>query len=49
MDWVAVGLKEDVPPGMVIPSRIADAELALWCTPSGRYHAWSDQDRKSVV
>ena len=43
MDWVAVGLKEDVPPGMVIPSRIADTELALWCTPSGRYHAWSDR------
>ena len=43
MDWVAVALKKDVPPGVVIPSRISDSELAIWCTPSGRYHAWSDR------
>lgn len=43
MDWIAVGLKEDVPPGVVIPSRIADTELAVWCSPSGNYHAWSDR------
>ncbi len=43
MDWVAVALKDDVPPGVVIPSRIEDMDLAIWCTPSGRYHAWSDR------
>ena len=43
MDWVAVALKQDVPPGVVIPSRIEDTDLAIWCTPSGRYHAWSDR------
>ncbi|WP_439521161.1 Rieske 2Fe-2S domain-containing protein [Marivita sp.] len=43
MDWIAVGLKQDVPPGVVIPSRIDDTELALWCSPSGIYHAWSDR------
>jgi len=43
MDWIAVALKEDVPPGIVIPSRIDDTELAIWCTPSGVYHAWSDR------
>lgn len=43
MDWVAVALTEDVPPGVVIPSRIEDTDLAIWCTPSGRYHAWSDR------
>lgn len=43
MDWVAVALKKDVPPGVVIPSRISDSELAIWCTPTGRYHAWSDR------
>lgn len=43
MSWIAVGLKKDVPPGIVIPSRIADTELAVWCAPSGSYHAWSDR------
>lgn len=43
MDWIAVGLAQDVPPGVVIPSRIEDTEMAIWCTPSGRYHAWSDR------
>jgi phenylpropionate dioxygenase-like ring-hydroxylating dioxygenase large terminal subunit len=43
MDWIAVGLKEDVPPGAVIPSRILDTELAIWCTLAGAYHAWSDR------
>jgi phenylpropionate dioxygenase-like ring-hydroxylating dioxygenase large terminal subunit len=43
MDWIAVALKEDVPPGIVIPSHINDTDLAIWCTPSGAYHAWSDR------
>lgn len=43
MDWIAVGLKEDVPPGIVIPARIDATELAVWCSPSGVYHAWSDR------
>ena len=43
MDWIAVGLKEDVPPGTVIPSRIDDTDLAVWCSPSGKFHAWSDR------
>lgn len=43
MDWIAVGLKEDVPPGVAIPSRIDATELVIWCTTSGVHHAWSDR------
>lgn len=43
MDWIAVALKKDVPSGIVIPSRINNIELAIWCAPSGTYHAWSDR------
>lgn len=43
MDWIAVGLKKDVPPGVVVPSCIGDVDLAIWCTHGGAYHAWSDR------
>lgn len=43
MDWTAVGLKDDVPPGVAVPSRIDDTDLAIWCTSTGTYHAWSDR------
>ncbi len=43
MEWIAVGLKEDIPPGVVVPSRVGATELAIWCTTSGAYHAWSDR------
>ena len=43
MDWIAVSLKNDVPPGVVVPSRIDNTDLAIWCTDSGTYHAWSDR------
>lgn len=43
MNWIAVALTHDVPPGVVIPSRIEDTDLAIWCTSQGRYHAWSDR------
>jgi len=43
MAWIAVGLKDDVPPGVVIPGRIENTELAIWCSVSGDYHAWSDR------
>lgn len=43
MDWVAVGLSVDVPPGVVIPGRVDGTDLAIWCTTSGIYHAWTDR------
>ncbi|MEM7519528.1 MAG: Rieske (2Fe-2S) protein [Pseudomonadota bacterium] len=43
MNWTPVILQEDVPPGVVVPSRIDETELAVWCSPSGQYHAWSDR------
>lgn len=43
MDWVAVGLCADIPAGTVVPRRVADTDLAVWCSASGRYHAWGDR------
>ncbi len=43
MNWIAVGLKQDLPLGVVIPSRIEDTELAIWRSASGEVRAWSDR------
>ncbi|MFK7882245.1 Rieske 2Fe-2S domain-containing protein [Roseobacter sp.] len=43
MDWVAVGLRTDIPAGTVAPRRVGDVDLAVWCSASGVFHAWGDR------
>ena len=43
MNWVAVGLCADVPPGTVVPARVSHTDLAVWCSAEGKYHAWGDR------
>lgn len=43
MDWIAIGLCADVPKGTVVPRRVKDIDLALWCGGDGTYHAWADR------
>ncbi|WP_342077808.1 Rieske (2Fe-2S) protein [Yoonia sp. SS1-5] len=43
MDWVAVGLCEDVPAGTVVPRRVLGTDLAIWRSATGKFHAWGDR------
>ena len=43
MDWVAVGLCGDVPAGTVVPRRVFNTDLAVWCSAGGKYHVWGDR------
>ncbi len=43
MDWVAVGLCEDVPARTVVPRRVQNTDLAIWCSTAGVFHAWGDR------
>lgn len=43
MDWVAVGLCADVPVGTVVPRRVMNTDLAIWCSTAGVFHAWGDR------
>lgn len=43
MDWVAVGLSVDIPAGTVVPRRVNDTDLAIWCSAAGVFHAWGDR------
>ena len=43
MDWVAVGLCDDVPERTVVPRRVINTDLAIWCSTAGVYHAWGDR------
>lgn len=42
-DWSPVALAADVPPGIVIPARLPEIELAIWRSASGRLAAWVDR------
>ncbi|MEM1129007.1 MAG: Rieske 2Fe-2S domain-containing protein [Pseudomonadota bacterium] len=43
LDWVAVGLQMDVPHGTVVPRKVRDIDLAVWCSRAGVYHVWGDR------
>ncbi|WP_227269723.1 Rieske 2Fe-2S domain-containing protein [Roseobacter weihaiensis] len=43
MDWIAVGLSVDVPAGTVVPRRVNDTDMAIWCSAAGKLHAWGDR------
>ena len=43
MDWVAVGLSQDLRDGMAMPVHIEGVDLALWRSVSGQVHAWGDR------
>ena len=43
MDWVAVGLSQDLRSGMAMPGHINGFDLALWRSVSGQLHAWGDR------
>ncbi|MEP1768822.1 MAG: Rieske (2Fe-2S) protein [Sulfitobacter sp.] len=43
MDWIAVALSQDIPNGTVVPRRVCETDLAIWCSASGEYHAWGDR------
>ncbi len=43
MDWVAVGLSQDLRPAMAMPGRIDGVDLAVWRSASGQLHAWGDR------
>lgn len=42
-DWTAACLAGDLPPGVVLRSDCAGAELALWRSAAGRVSAWRDR------
>ena len=41
--WVAIGLSQDLPLGVVMAGRWQGAELAIWRAGSGRLSAWNDR------
>lgn len=41
--WVANGLSQDLPPGVVMAGAWQGAELAIWRAGSGRLSAWNDR------
>jgi phenylpropionate dioxygenase-like ring-hydroxylating dioxygenase large terminal subunit len=43
LEWCAVGLEKDIPPGLVVPSRIDDINLAIWRTTSGALRVFADR------
>ncbi|NKB28474.1 MAG: Rieske 2Fe-2S domain-containing protein [Rhodobacteraceae bacterium] len=43
MDWIAVGLCADVPARTVVPRRVLNTDLAIWCSTAGVFHAWGDR------
>lgn len=43
MDWIAVGLCDDVPESTVVPRRVNSTDLAIWCSADGVFHAWGDR------
>lgn len=43
MSWIAVGLSEDVPPGVAVPACVDGTDLAIWRSRSGAVHAWGDR------
>lgn len=43
MDWVAVGLSQDLRAAMAMPAHITGTDLALWRSTSGQVHAWGDR------
>lgn len=43
MTWTAIGLCDDLLPGMVAPVRLNAIDLALWCDEDDAYHLWSDR------
>ncbi|MDG1997619.1 MAG: Rieske (2Fe-2S) protein [Amylibacter sp.] len=43
LNWIAVGLAEDIPVGTVVPRRVDGLDLAIWRSRLGRFHAWDDR------
>ncbi len=43
MDWVAIGLSQDLRKGMAMPGRIDDVDLAVWRAVSGQVLVWGDR------
>ena len=41
--WIANGLSQDLPPGVVMAGAWQGAELAIWRSASGRLAAWGDR------
>lgn len=43
LDWVAVGLSQDLRKAMAMPAHVDGVDLALWRSASGIVHAWGDR------